>query len=261
MLSRRELPSGARLRWRCSKTHISSIPSSPRKSHRAVVFEADLLGQVGVGGEREGGAGLDAHLGELARGIELADRLAQARGGDLDRDPALGDRFHRRLVEGAQVALGQRPRAAPDLDQVGVGEDVEEAGAGAVGERLEVAAPDLVGVAAALPDVEAVVVDGRVALADEVDRADDVVEVARAPAARRSAPRRRGRSRTRSRAAAACRGRTRSRRRRRRRRSRPRAGGSRGRAPGGSGRRARRRPAPRSPPPRRRPGSARRSRR
>ena len=41
-----------------------------------------------------------------------------------------------------------------------MGEDVEEAGAGALGERLEVAAPDLVGVAAALPDVEAVVVDG-----------------------------------------------------------------------------------------------------
>ena len=58
-----------------------------------------------------------------------------------------------------------------------MGEDVEEARAGALGERLEVAAPDLVGVAAALPDVPALVVDRVVA--DEVDRADDVVEVAR----------------------------------------------------------------------------------
>ena len=134
---------------------------------------------MGVGGERERRPRLDAHLGEATGRVELADRLAQAGGRDLDRDPALGDRLDRRLVEGAQVALGQRPGAAPDLDQVGVGEDVEEAGAGALGERLEVAAPDLVGVAAALPDVPAVVVDGGVALADEVDRADDVVELAR----------------------------------------------------------------------------------
>ena len=63
--------------------------------------------------------------------------------------PALGDRLDRGLVVVARVALGQRPAAAPDLDQVGVGEDVEEAGAGALGEGLEVAAPDLVGVAAA----------------------------------------------------------------------------------------------------------------
>ena len=41
----------------------------------------------------------------------------------------------------------------------------------------EVAAPDLVGVALALPDVPAGVIDRGVA--DEVDRADDVVEVAR----------------------------------------------------------------------------------
>ena len=58
-----------------------------------------------------------------------------------------------------------------------MGEDVEEAGAGALGERLEVAAPDLVGVAGPLPDVPALVVDRL--LADEVNRADDVVELAR----------------------------------------------------------------------------------
>ena len=46
---------------------------------------------------------------------------------------------------------------------------------GRLGEGLEVAAPDGVGVAVRLPDVVAVVVDGPVA--DEVDRADDVVEV------------------------------------------------------------------------------------
>ena len=80
---------------------------------RPVVLEADLLGQVGVGGEREGRAGLDAELGELARRVELADRLAQSGGGELDRDPALGDRLDRRLVEAAQVALGERAGRGP----------------------------------------------------------------------------------------------------------------------------------------------------
>ena len=65
-----------------------------------------------------------------------------------------------------------------------MGEDVEEPAAGALGQRLEVAAPDPVGVAAALPDVAALVVDR--GLADEVDRADDVVEVARLQQRRRA---------------------------------------------------------------------------
>ena len=109
-------------------------PERLEELDRAVVGEADLLGQVGVGGEREGDAGLDAELGEAAGRVELADRLAQAGGRELDRDAALGDRLDRGLVEGARVALGQRPGPAPDLDQVGVGEDVEEARAGALGE-------------------------------------------------------------------------------------------------------------------------------
>src|ERR1044072_5954417 len=47
---------------------------------RPLVAEADLLRDVGVGGEGEGGAGFDAHLGEGRRGIELADRLGQRTG-------------------------------------------------------------------------------------------------------------------------------------------------------------------------------------
>src|SRR5665811_1400019 len=134
-------------------------PEPGEELERPLIAVTDLLGQVGVGGECEGNAGIDAHLGEGAGRVELADRLAQPGGGELDRDPALGDRLNRGLVEVARVALGQRPRATPDLDQVGVGEDVEEAAAGALGERLEVAPPDLVGVALPLPDVPALVVD------------------------------------------------------------------------------------------------------
>src|SRR5215207_5461650 len=152
-------------------------PEAGEEGERGVVAVADLLREMGVGGEREGGARLDAHLGEGRRRVELADRLAQAGGRDLDRDAALGDRLDRGLVVVARVALGQRPGAAPDLDQVRVGEDVEEARAGGLGEGLEVASPDLVGVAAALPGVPARVVDGLGA--DEVDRADHVVELPR----------------------------------------------------------------------------------
>ena len=58
-----------------------------------------------------------------------------------------------------------------------MGEDVEHARARRLAERLEVAPPDVVRVAGAVPDVVAVVVDRVVA--QEVDRADDVVPVAR----------------------------------------------------------------------------------
>src|SRR6476646_7221015 len=64
---------------------------------RSLIAEADLLGQVGVGGEREGGASLNAHLGEGTRRVELPDRLAQAGRRKLDGDAALGDRLDRRL--------------------------------------------------------------------------------------------------------------------------------------------------------------------
>src|SRR3954454_19560502 len=73
-------------------------PERVEQLERAVVAEADLLGQVGVGGEGEGNAGLGAKTGELGRRVELADRLAQAGGRDLDRGAAREDRFDRRLV-------------------------------------------------------------------------------------------------------------------------------------------------------------------
>ena len=107
-------PSGSSRRSRPSKTQISSTPRASRNSMRPVIAEADLLGHVGVGGEGEGGPRLDAHLGEGRRRIDLADGLAQARGRDLHRDPALGDRLDGRLVEEARgrarAAAGRRPR-------------------------------------------------------------------------------------------------------------------------------------------------------
>jgi hypothetical protein len=94
-------------------------------------------------------------------------------GRHLDRDARLGDPLHGAVVEAAQVALGARALRPPDLDEVRVGEDVEQAAARGLAEPLEVRAPHLVGRRRGVPDVVAVVVDG--VLAEEVDRADHVV--------------------------------------------------------------------------------------
>ena len=169
-------PIGSIRRSRASKTASSLIADVAEELHRAIVFVADLLRQVGVGGEREGNARVGQHLAKRRRRVELVDWLAQAGGRDLDRDPGLGDRFDRGLVVVARITRGAGPSRAPDLDQVGVGEYVEEPTASRLGEVLEVALPDPVGVAALeLPDIPAVLVD--CALTDEVDRADHVVEV------------------------------------------------------------------------------------
>src|SRR5881394_2039917 len=154
-------PGGQRLQTAAAALEDADLPDAEivEELECPLIAKADLLGQVGIGGEGEGKACLDAHLGECGRWVKLADRLAQPRGRELDRDPALGDRLHRGLIVMARVALGQRPAAAPDLDQIRVGEDVEEASAGALGERLEVAPPDLIGVPPSLPDVPALVVD------------------------------------------------------------------------------------------------------
>src|SRR5260221_12107290 len=86
--------------------------------HCSLIAEADLLGQVGVGGKREGGAGLDAHLGKAPRWIQLTDRLAQPGGRDLNRAPARRACLHRRPIQATQVALPPRPGTGPGLDQV-----------------------------------------------------------------------------------------------------------------------------------------------
>ena len=155
------------------------LPHAPARHRleRGVVVAADVAGHVRVGGERERRPGVDAHLGERRRRIELVRWLAQPGGRDLDRDSGLGDRLDRRLVVEADVAGRLRAAVPPVLDQVGVREDVVEPGPRRLGEGLEVAAPDPVRVAVAGPDVEVGIVDR--AVAEEVDRADDVVEVVR----------------------------------------------------------------------------------
>ena len=133
---------------------IGSIRRSPPLEHaqlghagvgergeRVVVAEAELLGHVRVGGERDRQAGVDRHLQQRRRRVELADGLAQPRRRDLHRDAGVEHRLDGGLVVVARVALGQRPRAAPDLDEVGVGHDVVEAGAGGLARASRSSAP------------------------------------------------------------------------------------------------------------------------
>src|ERR1700727_329704 len=130
-----------------------------------------------VAGERDRRTGFETHLEERSRRVELADALAQPGRRDLDGDARLGDAFDRQLVVAAQVAAGQRALLAPDLDEVWVREDVEQAAARSLADRLEVALPDLLDAAPGVPHAVVIHVDG--AVADAVHRADDVVEVTR----------------------------------------------------------------------------------
>jgi hypothetical protein len=146
-----------------------------------LVLVAELFGQVGVARERHRPPRLQAQLEERSRRIDLADRLAQPRRRDLDRHVGLGDPVHGPLVEAPEIAFGQRHALAPDLDQVGMREHVEHAGARSLAQGLEVARPDTVGVVRA-PDVIGVPV-GHAAqvdclVAQEVHRTHDVVPVA-----------------------------------------------------------------------------------
>ena len=71
---------------------------------RVTVLVADLLGSVGVRGERERRSGIVAELGEEGRRIKLADGLSQAGGRELDRDPGFGNCLDRGLVVEPRVA-------------------------------------------------------------------------------------------------------------------------------------------------------------
>src|SRR5829696_4329395 len=85
----------------------------------------------------------------------------------------------------SRAGFRSRAGAAPDLDEVGMGHDVEHAGARGLGERGEVALPDAVRPIAPAPHVlpaGSLEVDGGVV--HEVHRADDVVPVATVEQAR-----------------------------------------------------------------------------
>ena len=105
-----------------------------------LVAVTDIHRLVRVRRQRELQPGVEAHVDERRRRVDLADRLAQAGRRHLDGHAGLGERLDRGLVEEAQVGVRQRPLLAPVLHEIGVGHDVVEAGARGVGERQEVLA-------------------------------------------------------------------------------------------------------------------------
>ena len=161
---------------RPSNTQISLDADLLEQRERVLVAEAELVGRVGVARERDRQPGADRLLEEAARGVDLADRLAQPGGRDLDRHAAVEEALDGRLVVAPQVAARHRRVAAPHLHEVGVGHDVEQPGAGRLADRLEVAPPHLLGRLAAAPHAEVLHVDRLVG--DEVHGADDVVPLA-----------------------------------------------------------------------------------
>ena len=170
-------PIGSRRRSRRVEDRQLAHPELAEELERLVVVAAEVLGAVRVAGQSDRVAGIDHHLQERPRRVQLADRLAQPGGGDLDRDARRGDGLHGDGVEGAQVAFWPwAPGGTPVLDEIGVGQDVEHPARRGLPQPLEVRAPHLLRRARRRPDVVAVVVER--AVADEVDRADDVVEVA-----------------------------------------------------------------------------------
>ena len=146
---------------------------------RLVVAEADLLGQVGVGGEGEDGA-RPRRTSRRRRAPGRSRRPACAARRSRPRPRSRSRRSPpppaRRSSAGrARAAAGPPPQT---LTRSGWARMSKRPRAGALGERLEVArARPRSGSPLPLPDVPALVVDRR--LADEVDRADHVVEVAR----------------------------------------------------------------------------------
>src|SRR5262245_49230643 len=101
--------------------------------------------------------------------VQLPDRLAQAGGRDLDRDPGCGDRLYYLLV---QLLLERAVGAgAEDLDDVGMRQRIEEARPRRRGQLVEVPPPGRVD--ADRVDQPRAPVDREVA--DEVDGAEEKV--------------------------------------------------------------------------------------
>src|SRR5215211_7012424 len=84
-------------------TVLPIVEHIARTQPQRPVIVAQLLGQVGVAGQRHRPPGLEAELEEGPRRVDLPDRLAQARGGHLDRHVGLRYPVHRQLVAAPPV--------------------------------------------------------------------------------------------------------------------------------------------------------------
>src|SRR5580765_260040 len=105
----------------------------------AVEVAPDQRGNVRVGRNGDRDFALAAQGEEVGIRVQLADGLAKAARGNLDRDTGPGDRIDHAPME---LTLDRPRRALPEhLDQVGVRERIEEAAARGRRKRFEIAAP------------------------------------------------------------------------------------------------------------------------
>ena len=171
-------PIGSRRRSRRSKTASSLTPSSLEQGQRLIVVAAEVLGACARRWTaRSGCRRRPPSPGSRAPGRARRRACAAPRWRPRPRCPTRRSPPSRSRSSGAGRRSGHgRSGATPVLDEVGVGEDVEHPARRGLRQPLEVGPPHLVGRARRRPDVVAVVVERPVA--DEVDRADHVVEVA-----------------------------------------------------------------------------------
>ena len=96
---------------RPSNTRDSLAPCRAGEREGPVEVAADVRGHVCVGGGRDRHAARDTGAQEHRVGVELADRLVEAGGRDLDRDARLGRRVGELQVELREHRrLGQAPK-------------------------------------------------------------------------------------------------------------------------------------------------------
>src|SRR5690606_8883379 len=151
---------------------VGGVASRPGPGEQFRVGPAYVLGLMGVGGQADGhpqGPGL--HQQPLV-GVDLPHGLAQAGAGHLQADAGVPGRLgHPVEVPVQQVGLLRRQAVAVDLDQVWMGENVENAAADGHFRQAEVVGVGL----AHVPAHPRLGVQVEAPLPQPVDGADDVV--------------------------------------------------------------------------------------
>ena len=135
---------GSRRRSRRSNTASSVTPASASSAQRDVVAVAEVLGDVRVARQRDRAARRRG-TSPGTRGRDRARRPACA--GPRSRPRSRSSTRRSRPSRARSSGAGRRraaAAAAPVLDEVRVGEDVEQPGARELAEPREVRAPDLV---------------------------------------------------------------------------------------------------------------------
>ncbi len=131
----------------------------------------DLGGGVGVGAEGDGQVVLVGEFEQWAAGVDFAAVFAEAARVEFDGHAAALGGGEEVAEQFWEVGFGVVPEL---LGEIEVAEDVEVAGLDCVGEALDIAAPDAIGVLVLPLGDHGWVVDGPV-IGDVMDGADEVI--------------------------------------------------------------------------------------